>query len=189
MATAITLVLPQATVNVSSARLVLHSGVASRAAHSCLAPRPPGCSAQAPVWSRSVLSQCCEMSHMRKVHNVPWLHDGYTVPRQSITSCVCATIFCASGLNMIGRFHILDSSSGRGTVLFPLSEPASPDLVAPRRATTQAIDQRSKRYDYASNKCAMHHFTERAHTRQAFFGCVQQFSFWLGKGFKVADRL
>jgi hypothetical protein len=62
-------------------------GGESKTARSCLAPKPPVCSAQATVRSSSVLSRLCAMRRRRKLSSVPWLQGGCSAPRPSSTLC------------------------------------------------------------------------------------------------------
>src|SRR6266849_149934 len=71
----------------SSTRLAPNSGVESRAARSCLAPKPPVFSANATVHSSRVLARLWAMSRMRKCSKVPWRKGGCAAPRQSTTIC------------------------------------------------------------------------------------------------------
>ena len=57
--------------NVSSTRPAPNSGVESKTARSCLAPKPPVCSANATVRSSRVLSKLWVMSRIRKLNRVP----------------------------------------------------------------------------------------------------------------------
>src|SRR5262249_26051768 len=59
----------------------------SRAARSCLAPKPLVVSANATVRSSRVLARLWVMSRMRKFSKVPWRKGGCSAPRQSTTIC------------------------------------------------------------------------------------------------------